>query len=136
MLTTRRDLIRFHTRNKLLLLAHSPSIYSELGRLVSNIQDRDFDSALATYSRRFAEAMTVSVSRGRHANVLRHMAGYLRSVLPGAARQEITQAIDDYQKGLIPLSIPAELIAQRVAEQRIDYLREQVYLQRVIDLWP
>jgi len=123
-----RDLVRFHTRHKLLLLAHSPQTYSELGRLVASVRPTVVERVAVDYAFAFALALTFIPTRGRHANVLRHMAGYLRDVITSQARRELTTAIGDYQSGLVPLAVPAQLIARHAELNEIQYLCEQVYL--------
>jgi uncharacterized protein YbgA (DUF1722 family) len=123
-----RDLVEFHTRHKLQLLAHSPARHAELGRQAARARATTIDGAAADYAREFASALTTMVTRRRHVNVLQHAVGHFRGVLLGAARRGLAAAVVDYERGLIPLVVPIRLIGHYAARYDIRYLRGQVYL--------
>lgn len=132
-LTSRRpragDLMRFHAAHKLLLMAHSPQAYAELGRLVAGARGVVPAALLGDYSGRFMRALATMASRGRHANVLQHMAGYFRDRVDDVSRRHLADAIADYRQGLIPLIVPVTLISHYARLHDVPYLLEQVYLQ-------
>ena len=123
-----RDLIDFHTRHKLLLLAHSPAAYTSLGRLVADTRGRVSQRRLEEYARAFMTALGAMATRGRHANVLQHMAGYFQRLIDAEARQELASSIADYQHGLVPLIVPITLVLHHARAHRVQYLLDQVYL--------
>jgi uncharacterized protein YbgA (DUF1722 family)/uncharacterized protein YbbK (DUF523 family) len=120
------ELVRFHTRHKLQLLAHSPTMYAELGRMVA--RGRDAAALASEYGNRFMAALAVPTTRGRHSNVLQHMAGYLRELLSREARNDVANAISEYQNALVPLVTPLRVIAHYTTVHQVRYLAEQVYL--------
>jgi uncharacterized protein YbgA (DUF1722 family) len=122
------DLMRFHTRHKLLLLAHAPAAYARLGRLVAGTKGRVSHRLLDDYAGAFMAALSVVSSRGRHANVLQHMAGYFDAV-DAASRAELASTIADYQRGLVPLVVPLTLIGHHARRHGVHYLLDQIYLQ-------
>jgi uncharacterized protein YbgA (DUF1722 family) len=75
------------------------------------------------------QALAVFATRAKHVNVLQHMAGYLRGVLDDAARREVHKAIEDYQRGYVPLVVPTVLIRHYVVLQDVEYLQGQRYLE-------
>ncbi len=121
------DLVRFHTRHKLQLLAHSPARYAELGRLVATSRAVAPERRRLDYARAFMAALSAVATRPRHVNVLQHVAGYFRRVVPEAARRDMAAAIADYQRGLIPLVVPVRLLGCHVRLHGLDYLGGQVY---------
>jgi uncharacterized protein YbgA (DUF1722 family)/uncharacterized protein YbbK (DUF523 family) len=123
------SLVRFHTRHKLLLLAHSPKKYSELGRLVASASGAGVTRLATEYGGAFMEALAVLPSRGRHSNVLRHMAGYFRTLVEADARRDVAASIDDYERGLVPLIVPITLLTHYARRHEVAYLLDQVYLQ-------
>jgi uncharacterized protein YbgA (DUF1722 family)/uncharacterized protein YbbK (DUF523 family) len=123
------DLMRFHARHKLLLLAHSPAHYTGLGRMVAEGHRADPAALVSAYGREFMGALAVPASRGRHANVLQHMAGYLRRFVGADVRRDLSDTIIEYARGLLPLVVPVTLMAHHVKHHRIPYLLDQVYLQ-------
>lgn len=126
---TPRDLVEHHTREKLLLLAHDPAGYSELGRLVAQAGLRDREALRDRYVRRYMEALSRHASRGRHRNVMEHMAGYLRGRIDGEVRHDIGRAMDDYHAGHVSLLVPLTLIAHHARRLGIQYLMGQRYLR-------
>jgi uncharacterized protein YbgA (DUF1722 family)/uncharacterized protein YbbK (DUF523 family) len=122
------DLIRFHSRHKLVLLAHSPAAYSTLGRLVASVRPRSIQRALTDYGQAFAAALGGMATRPRHANVLQHMAGYFRRLVSAEARGDLAGAIEDYRRGLVPLVVPIRLIAHYTHVYDVGYLSDQIYL--------
>jgi len=123
-----RDLMDFHARHKLLLLAHSPAAYASLGRFVADTKGRVSQRRLEEYARAFMTALGAMATRGRHANVLQHMAGYFPRLIDAEARGELASSIADYQKGLVPLIVPITLVLHHARAHRVQYLLEQVYL--------
>jgi uncharacterized protein YbgA (DUF1722 family)/uncharacterized protein YbbK (DUF523 family) len=122
------ELMRFHARHKLLLLAHAPAAYARLGRLVASVKGRVGRAVLDEYAGGFMDALTVPATRGRHVNVLQHMAGYFDAADDGS-RRELAATIADYGRGLVPLVVPLTLIAHHVRRHDVRYLLDQVHLQ-------
>ncbi|MCS7235093.1 MAG: DUF523 and DUF1722 domain-containing protein [Armatimonadota bacterium] len=120
------DLVWFHTREKLMLLAHSPARAAQLGRLVAGL-DRAED-ALEAYGTVFAEALATRATRARHVNVLLHAAGMLRDVLTPTERHELHESIDAYRSGWVPLVVPVRLVRAWVRRAGPSWLRDQTYL--------
>ncbi len=119
----RRALLDFHTRHKLLLLAHSPRLYQELGRLVAG-QARVSPSRLAQrYGASFMDALGVPATVAKHANVLNHIAGYCRRHLGSPERQELAGVIEDYRRKLAPLIVPITLLRHHVHRNDIEYVK-------------
>ncbi len=125
---TIRSLIEFHTAHKLVLLAHLPRAYQELGKLVARAKDLARQQLRATYETEFMRALKVMATRGRHANVLLHMAGYLRKDLDNESRVELRECIEDYRRSGAPLIVPLTLIRHHVRRLKIAYLTGQAYL--------
>jgi len=63
-----------------------------------------------------------------HANVLQHMAGYVSEHLDQPDRSELTELIDRYRRGLVPLIVPVTLLRHYVRKYEVAYLADQIYL--------
>ena len=123
-----RSLVEFHTAHKLVLLAHSPKAYQELGRLVGRAKEIPGQELRPLYHGGFMRALELLATRGRHANVLQHMAGYFKKQLDEDSRRELTGLIDDYRSGLVPLIVPLTLVKHHVRRLDVSYLAGQIYL--------
>jgi len=123
-------LMNFHARHKYLLMSRNPSAVGHLGRMLAGAQrgaDGIQDLA-ADYERQFSEALRELPSRGRHTNVLQHLAGYVSDNIDEGDRAELAEAIEGYRAGLVPLIVPVVLIRHYVRRLGIEYLADQVYL--------
>jgi len=125
---TRAGLVAFHTAHELLLLAHDAAAYRRLGRLVARMKGRWAAYVVAAYGTALMDALAVRATRGRHANVLEHMLGYLSDGLTPAERRELVELIADHRRGLVPLVAPLTLMRHHVRRLDVVYLAGQVYL--------
>jgi uncharacterized protein YbgA (DUF1722 family)/uncharacterized protein YbbK (DUF523 family) len=122
-------LVEFHTRHKLLLLAHSEAHYRHLGRLVAAAKRLSINKAYEQYGRLFMAALAVHASVKKHCNVLEHMAGYFSKHLTPEERRELSELIRDFRCQFIPLIVPLTVMRHYVKKYRIPYLQDQIYLE-------
>ena len=123
------ELVSFHTRMKLLVLAHHTPAYQELGRLVAHARETAREELVERYTRVFMEALARIATARKHTNVLQHMAGYFKRLLDEDAKREMQASIMDYHAGLVPLVVPLTLIRHYVRLHKVEYLHEQFYLE-------
>ncbi|TDE49996.1 DUF1722 domain-containing protein [Nonomuraea mesophila] len=116
-----RDLIGFHTRHKMQVLAHDPARYRLAGRVVAQAGVRPPAAVAAEYAEVFRRALATPATVGKNVNVLQHCLGMLG--LDPARRDEALAAIDAYQAGRAPLRLPAALLHR----QATGYVRDQTY---------
>ncbi len=121
-----RDLVGFHARHKLQLLAHDPLRYAEAGRLVATAGSSP--RAGAAYREVFLAAMAERATRGRHANALQHAYSRVGRELDRARRDDLVARIDSYRRGEVPLSVPVALLAHYASGGGLPWLAEQTYL--------
>jgi uncharacterized protein YbgA (DUF1722 family)/uncharacterized protein YbbK (DUF523 family) len=122
-------LIRFHTAHKLTLMAHSPSHYQEMGRLVAAAGTSLWEDLTETYGRSLMEGLQVMTTSGRHANVLQHLMGFLEEELAREDKTELLGLIEEYRKGSVPLIVPLTLLKHHLSRHEVpDWMHRQVYL--------
>lgn len=124
-----KDLIRFHSRYKYLLMAHSQVAYKELGRMLADFSNCDFSELVQSYIAQFMAALKKPVNRKGHVNVLFHILGYLRDGLDGDVRQDLAEQIESYRLGHVNLSVPATMLNHYLKRFGSQYINEQVYLK-------
>jgi len=122
------DLVTFHTRHKLLILAHSPNHYRELGRLVARGKEVPVQELYERYQSRLMEALRLKTTPKKNTNVLSHLMGYFKKDLTPDEKQELREVIDHYHQGYVPLVVPITLINHYVRKYNQPYLKEQFYL--------
>jgi uncharacterized protein YbgA (DUF1722 family)/uncharacterized protein YbbK (DUF523 family) len=125
---TQGELVRFHTAEKLLLLAHEPAAYQALGRLVAGAKRLPREDIARRYRAAYMAALEKPATVRRHVNVLQHMAGYFKTLLSEDERRELQETIGDYRRRLVPLVVPITLIRHHVRRHGVAYLAGQVYL--------
>jgi uncharacterized protein YbgA (DUF1722 family)/uncharacterized protein YbbK (DUF523 family) len=123
-----RSLVDFHTRHKLLVLAHSEPHYRKLGRIVAEAKQSPI-AAHEQYSRLFMEGLARHATAKKHCNVLEHMMGYFSKELSKEERAELMELMSDFRQRLIPLVVPLTLFRHYVKKYRVTYLENQIYLQ-------
>jgi len=122
------DLVAFHAREELLLLAHHPESYRELGRLVAHAKGRARAEVAADYRSRFLAALNHPATPRRHVNALQHMTGYVSKQLDAAERRELADAIADFGRSLVPRVVPLTLLHHHLRRFDVACLLQQSYL--------
>ncbi len=124
----RGDVVAFHTREKYLLMAHSPKHYKLLGQLVAAIAEHTPAAFRDLYFEGFMTALAVHATPRRHVNTLQHLAGYLKTLIGDRERRSIMALIEDYRAGLVPLVVPMTLLRHYIELHEVPYVGEQTYL--------
>ncbi len=125
-----RDLVEFHSKHKLLVMAYSPQMYRELGRLVARSgSHHHLPTLFNEYLGLLMKALSKPTNRKKHTNVLMHIQGYFKKVLDKQDKQELSLQIDKYRRGYLPLMAPVALLQHHLNHFPNDYLSQQVYLQ-------
>ncbi len=122
------NLVDFHTRHKLLLLAHSPTHYRSMGKLVAGGKSLPAGELYDQYERQLIDAMRLKMTVKKNGNVLYHLLGYFKQELSTDEKQELLDIIDQYRREVVPLIVPITLINHYVRKYRQPYLQQQVYL--------
>jgi uncharacterized protein YbgA (DUF1722 family)/uncharacterized protein YbbK (DUF523 family) len=127
---TRAALMRFHERHKLLLMARNQNGMRRLGRLLGeSSKDAPPEELAAAYRKGLTEVLRRPAIRRGHTDVLHHLAGYVSDALDREDRAEVTETIERYRLGLMPLIVPLTLIRHHVRRQGVTYLQGQAYLE-------
>ncbi|WP_106399035.1 YbgA family protein [Actinocorallia populi] len=124
-----RDLVDFHSRHKLQVLAHDPRLYRELGRVVARAGTADRRALAEEYRRLFTEALAVRPTRGRQVNALQHVLGPFGHRLSPERRHGLAGAIEDFQAGRAPMSVPVALLLHDARAENVHYLADQTLLE-------
>ena len=122
-------LVAFHTRHKLLLLSHSEVHYRAAGRLVADAGRRARTALAEEYLATFMEGMRRQATRRRHANVLQHLAGYLKRRIDSGDRRALAALIDEYRTGAVPLVVPIRFLRHHFRRAPDRYVEMQHYLE-------
>lgn len=122
------NLVKFHTRHKLLIMAHSVDIYRKLGKLVAEGKKHAPGQLYREYLNLLAGALKLKTTLKKNVNVLHHLMGFFKKVLTADERREVLELIDSYAKGYIPLIVPVTMFNHFVRKYGQPYLSQQYYL--------
>ncbi len=122
------NVVDFHSRNKLLLMAHNQEHARRLGRIVASGKGMDCGSLYAEYEREMLDALRLKTTVKKNANVLQHIMGYFKNDLSADEKRELLEVIDRYRRELVPLIVPVTLLNHYVRKYGQDYLAQQTYL--------
>ena len=126
---SRRALVAFHTAHKFLLQSHNEAGYRRCGRLVAAAGTMPDAELFSAYEDEFHRTLATRTTTKRHANVLYHLAGFLKQALDSRDREELVALIEDYRNGLVPLVVPITLLRHHVHRHRVEYVMGQLYLE-------
>jgi uncharacterized protein YbgA (DUF1722 family)/uncharacterized protein YbbK (DUF523 family) len=125
---TMGGLVEFHTRNKLLILSHSPKHAGLMGKLVAEGKGLLISDLISRYEKILMEALALKTTLKKNMNVLQHMMGYFKKQLTADEKQELLEVYDQYYQGLVPLLVPLTLMNHYVRKYDQPYLKEQTFL--------
>ena len=123
------ELVDHHTRQKLLLLAQSPELHSQLDRLVAGATGKDPGEIETSYRQLTMEASREKAGTGRHVNALSHMLGYLREDAGETGYATLEKKISQLSAGEANLFEVLDDFRRLVKLHSIDYLLCQAYLE-------
>lgn len=122
-------LVEFHSRHKLLLLAHSSEIYRQMGKLVADGKTLPAEELFQSYEALLMKGMRLLPTVHKHLNVLQHLLGYFKKDLSADEKQELLEIFEQYRRGDVPLVVPVTMINHLVRKYQQPYLAQQFYLQ-------
>ncbi len=125
---TANSLIEFHTRHKLILMAHSTEAYRALGQLVAEAGRLPLDALGKRYIAGFMAALKHRATTKRHTNVLHHLLGYLKKQLDNTDKAELLESIKQYRLGRLPRIVPLTLLNHHFRRHPHPYVAQQLYL--------
>jgi len=127
-------LVSFHARHKLIIMAHSVRLLSLLGNLVASARNKA--AVLAQYQKYLTAAMKKPATGKTHTNVLQHLAGYFKKVLPQEERERLAQQIKAYSQGALSREEILSSLRHYARRYRQRYLLQQFYLFPEPEEWP
>lgn len=125
---TCRALIDFHSRYKLVLLAHNQPGYRKIGSFVALIhQWHDLEKFFIVYREKLMAILQQPAARSNHVNVMMHIQGYFNRQLTTEQRSELCRVIHDYRLGCLSIDSPLSLLKKYLSEYPNAYLLKQQY---------
>ncbi len=123
------ELTDFHARHKLILYSHNQDRGRKLGRELAEAHQVPVEKYAPRYLLELMSILKVFAKRSNHVNVLEHIRGYLKQDLDKSDKQELTDSIDKYRRGLLPLIVPITLLRHHFRKHPNDYIQRSYYMR-------
>ena len=122
-----RDLVEFHTVNKLLLKTYHQQEMRILGRIVANMDRMPAKEAFNLYEGHLYKALGRAPRCPSYVNTLMNSMGYFSRGLSAEEKRFFLDRLDDYRAGKAPLVAPLDVLWSWVVRFQEPYLREQTF---------
>jgi uncharacterized protein YbgA (DUF1722 family)/uncharacterized protein YbbK (DUF523 family) len=121
-------LTQFHGRHKLILFSHNQQMARKLGKELSQYNG-DITEYANFYISQLMEILKITATTGNHVNVLEHIRGYLKQDLDKGDKLELSESIENYRLGLLPLIVPITLLKHHFRKHPDPYIDQSFYMQ-------
>lgn len=121
------ELVDYHTRNKLLLMAFDKKSMTQMGDLVANHEKRPLDDVLEGYGRSLREVLSREAGIGSNINVLMHAIGYFSDRLTGDEKLHFEELVRKCRRDSTVLAELRQLFLSWIMRSSVEYLAQQTY---------
>jgi uncharacterized protein YbgA (DUF1722 family)/uncharacterized protein YbbK (DUF523 family) len=124
-----QQLVDFHSTHKLLLMGYNQSKMREMGKVVANHEQADFNTVTARYEELLKLALQKSPREGAIINVLQHAFGGFSEVLSKDEKAFFLESLEEYRDERIPLSAVLHVLRAWAIQHHNEYLLSQAFLR-------
>lgn len=121
-------LLKFHARHKLIAMSHNQDLNRDLGRVLAEARKDNVEEVADQYLIDLMAILKIPATRGNHVNVLQHIQGYLKNPLDKDDKQELSETIEKYRLGHLPLIVPITLLNHFFRKHPHDYISNSWYM--------
>ncbi len=126
----------FYARHKYLIMARHIATYKELGRLLAQRSDGSIEALAEQMIALIMAALQRPAARAGNTNALQHIRGYLKRDLDKTESIALSEAIEQYRAGLVPLAAPLTLLRDHFKRYPDPYIEQQSFLRPYSDTLP
>ena len=121
------ELVKFHTINKFMMMAHSPNHLNKLGNIVANHDNLEFSKILETYKKELNEALESSPTVKSHYNTLQHITGHFSADFTTSEKGYFLKMLQSFRDGMVELSEVLKILKDSTMKYDKTYLVKQTY---------
>lgn len=121
------SILDYHASYKYSLMAHAPQTFTALGQLLADAGNYEPDELGEKYFSGLMQALTKKATRKSNTNVLMHLQGYLKKQLNAKEKEKLTEVIEQYRKGIVPLVVPVTVLQHHFSVHPNDYISKQAF---------
>ena len=124
-----KEILKFHSENKLLLKAYNEKEMRTLGKIVAKRNQYNPISLIKEYETHFFQAFKTAPRCGSQINVLMNSMGYFSKNLSGEEKEFFLKSLEDYKAGVIPLSVLKAIFQSWLFRFKDEYLLSQSFFE-------
>lgn len=124
-----KNLVEFHADNKLLLMAYSQKELKLMGKIVANTSGKEPKQIFTEYREALSRAFAKKPSFTAAINVLMHGLGYFTKHLKPEEKRFFLNALEEYRREQVPLSVPVNILHSYAIRFDEDYINRQTFLK-------
>lgn len=125
---TPKRLTQFHSQHKLIAMSHDQNRARDLGRLAASADPTNIAQVSEQYGLALMQTLKKIATRGNHVNVLQHIQGYLKKNLDADDKVELSETIERYRLGYVPLIVPITLLKHHFRKQPDPFIEQSLYM--------
>ncbi len=126
---TYHHLLQFHSRHKLLLIAHHYGNSKLLGKLIANFSPDNLSTVAQEYIALFMQTLKRLPDRRHHGQVLTRIVATINKHLKPEQQKDVSKLIEEYLAGYVSLATPVRMIRHYLTQVGEPYLELQSYLK-------
>jgi uncharacterized protein YbgA (DUF1722 family)/uncharacterized protein YbbK (DUF523 family) len=133
-----KELVRFHSEYKFLLMAYHQHQLQQLGKIVANHENLTIDEVLVQYELHLGLAMLKAPSRSNCVNAFMHIFGYFSDTLSEKEKSFLLDRLQKYRAGKVHISAILNVMRAYAIQCNLDYLLNQAiwlpYPEELLDI--
>ena len=124
---TAKNIIAFYSRYKYQVMAHHVPSYYAIGKFLANLAARPIEAINHEFIQLLMSALGHQASRKGNSNAMMHLRGYLKEHISKLEKEELSQLIESYAKGMVPMVVPLTLLKHHLMTLDNPYLKNQTF---------
>ena len=133
-----KELVKFHSDHKYLLLAYNQSQSKILGKLVANHEKKAIKEIMEEYELHLGMAFAKLPNKNNFMNTFLHIFGYFSDELNSREKAFILDRFQKYKEDKIHISVVMNLLRTYAIKYNQEYLLDQViwtaYPEELLDI--
>ena len=121
-----KELVRFHSEHKYLLLAYNQSQSKILGKIVANHEKKPFGELVDEYELHLGMAFAKLPNKNNFLNTFLHIFGYFSEELTSREKAFILDRFQKYREDKLHISVVLNVLRTYVIKYNLEYLLDQV----------
>lgn len=124
-----RNLVRFHSENKLLFKIYDQKEIRNLDGIVANQQKKAFNEMVIDYEQHLFKALSRAPRCGSTINLMMNTMGHFSDKLSEQEKAFFLDSLEKYRAGKLPLCVSTGMLKSWIIRFKEDYLFNQTFFE-------